>query len=369
VVLTIFTIECIAIVRYDRAVKIAGLVASVYVIAAFVALSVACAVLGFEQPALPVRYAVLAVSLVLCLAVHECGHRLAGAAQGWTCVRFGFGPFEFSREGKRWQIHRVKWIWGAFVRHLPGTFTGFRYQKAITLLGGPSASLLFALTCALLASKATTDGEFWLFGSLAVCSGLGFLELIPYRFAAGQSDGASLWQLRTIGGSDTMQREILAETSNLTPLRYRDWPRDVLDRLTKSGEDYDLYLAYLHHLDSGHIDTAAQCLSRLKLDPNDSNAAGYSCEGAWFYAIHRQEAAEARKWLERGVTCPDRGNVSRAKAAVAWVEGDVELARKLAEEALALHDPLSPSGSDAYEIDLLNSLLNRLSEAGVSALA
>jgi hypothetical protein len=231
------------------------------------------------------------------------------------------------------------------------------------------ASLLVGLMCGLVAWKCTTGGAFWLFSSLAVWSPLGTLELIPYRFAAARSDGASLWRLHTLKGSDDMQREILAETSNLTPLRYRDWPRDVLERLATSGEDYNLYLAFLHHLDSGDIEAAAQYLSRLKLDSKDFNVTYPSCEGAWFYAIHRQDAAEARKWLERGVSCPDRGNVARAGAAVAWVEGDVELARKLAKEALALHDPLSPSGSNASEIELLNSLLNRLSAVDLPALA
>jgi len=340
-------------------VKIAAFVASIYLVFAFEARTLGGLWLGFDQPDLLIRIPVFVLSVAAYLAVHECGHRLAGAVQGWRCVRFGFGPWNFVRDRHGWQVHRVKWLWGAFVRQLPPGFERFRRQKAGTLLGGPLTSLTFGAVCAFLALRSATGGEYWLFASLAVWSPLGFFELVPYRFAAGQSDGASLWQIRNLAGSDAMQREMFAETSNLTKLRYRDWPRDVIERLLAPGGDYNAYLAYVHYLDSGDLASASRAMSRLVEEKHDANAPYYACEAAWFFAIHGGDAAEARNWLELGRTCPDRHAVTRAAAGVAWAEGDVETAEKFAKEALAEHDAVSPTGEQAYEIGLLRSLLNR----------
>src|SRR5262245_9730840 len=125
--------------------KLAGVVAGIYLGLAWKARSAAALFLGFDPPGSLASTVIFLFAVLAYVLVHELGHRVAGAAQGWRCIRFGFGPFEFARQGKCWQVERVKWCFGAFVRQVPPSFTHFRRQKAMTLLSGPIASLLFAV--------------------------------------------------------------------------------------------------------------------------------------------------------------------------------------------------------------------------------
>src|SRR5262245_32751706 len=146
----------------------AGIIASLYLLTAFKVRDVACIRLGFEQPGWNERAVVFVAAVIVYIVVHESGHRVAGALQGWRCVQVGFGPIGFAREGRRWRVRLAPFVPGAFVRHVPARFAGYRRQKAITVLSGPLASLGFGAVCARLAVGASGAMEFWIPATFAV---------------------------------------------------------------------------------------------------------------------------------------------------------------------------------------------------------
>jgi hypothetical protein len=117
-------------------------------------------------------------------------------------------------------------------------------------------------------------------------------------------------------------------------------------------------LAYHHELDRRRPDAAEVHLRHI-VHRVDSIPALYRgtilLEAAFFYAVHRHDAAGARSWLERARKTPAEAHVRhRASAAVLLAEGDAKGALEMiarAERALgaaieagmvaAHHDELS----------------------------
>jgi hypothetical protein len=227
-------------------------------------------------------------------------------------------------------------LWGAFVRQVPPSFVHYRREKTITLLGGPASSLIFGLVFTAIAVSSPGPIALAFFGKLGLMSFLGVLELIPRERNGIGSDGYRLWQVRRGGQAlDDIQRESLAEASNFTPLRYRDWPHAVIVRLA-GGDLYDTYLAYLHSLDAGNTEAASRHMGRLiaylpEKDPNPH----FAYEAAYWLALYGGDAEGARRWMKRAGQNvePDLGR--RAEAALALADRQPYLAEELAREGLA----------------------------------
>jgi hypothetical protein len=326
---------------------------------------------GFDHPTGLDIWVLWLVAIPITVIVHEAGHRLAGRAMGWQLIHFGFGPFEFSRENEGWKRHRVKMLPGAFVRQVPPSFTSYRRQKATTLLSGPMASLIFGLACAAIASTAAGSRSFELFGWFAVLSLASVLELIPrYRKGIG-SDGYRLWQVIRGGQPvDDLIRESMAQSSNFTALRFRDWPHSVIVRLAAGQDSYNLYLACLHTIDSGDLEAAAEYMRRLIAQmPQEKPQFHHACEAAYWLASHGGDPIEARKWLERAGGNIDPEVRLRAEAAVALAEGQPDRAGRLAKDAVALLRAGRACGSGEYEMDRLRPVLAGAAAAGASLTA
>jgi hypothetical protein len=338
---------------------IALIVASAYLLAGNALIVTLTAVRGYDPPSLAGKLTNIAIATLICVIVHEAGHRAAGAVLGCRCVRFGFGPFEFYREGRGWKTQRVKMLWGAFVRQMPSSFAHYRRQKATTLLGGPVSSLLFGWGFALVALNTSNSGEFALFSRLAQLTMLGVLELIPANRKEIGSDGYRLWQvLRGGEGLDALLRDSMAESSNFTAVRFRDWPHDVLVRLAAGSDPYNIYLAYLHTMDGGDAEAASQYMQRLiGTLPEERPFSHYACDAAYWLALYGGDAAEARKWLSRAGEGAELEVRLRAGAAVAAAEGQFDRAESLAREALARIETLPACGANQYEVDRVTFVL------------
>jgi hypothetical protein len=282
----------------------------------------------------------------------------------WQCVRYGFGPYEFFRAQEGWKRQRVKMLWGAFVRQMPPTFTHYRRQKALTLLSGPMSSLIWGLLFLAIGLSVETQANFLLFSRLGFWMLTGALELVPREHDGIGSDGFRLRQVIRGGeGVDDLIRESMAEASNFTTLRYRDWPHSLIVRLAAGQDSYNLYLACLHTIDSGDLEAAAEYMRRLIAElPQEKPQFHYACEAAYWLAYHGGDPIEARKWLERAGENIDPEVRLRAEAAVALAEGQPDRAGRLAKDAVSLLRTRQPSGSDEYEIDRLRPVL-----AGVAA--
>jgi len=314
---------------------------------------------GFEAPSAAVRLAFSVAGLLIALVVHEGGHRIAGAALGWRCVRFGFGPFEFARAAKVWKRERVKILWGAFVMQVPPSFAGYRREKAVTLVGGPMASLVFGESCALIALTSASPVVFALFGSLGLWSLAWMLMgLVPEEQDGAGTDGYRLWQLLRGGqGFDDMVRETMAEASNTTILRLRDWPHEFVVRRAAGDDPYNIYLAYVHTLDAGDAEAASEYMRRLIAQlPQEKPNPNFAYEAAYWLAMYDGNVSGARNWMERAGRDAFPWLRLRAEAAVELADGQYERAASLANQALARVPTPASCGADEYEIDRLNEL-------------
>ncbi|HUI81294.1 MAG TPA: M50 family metallopeptidase [Bryobacteraceae bacterium] len=347
---------------------LAGYLANAYLFLALAYIGDVGDSLGIASPSWIAAIAYTVFGVFTWLLVHEYGHRLAGAALGWQCVRFGFGPLEFARTREGWKRERVKMLWGAFVRQMPSSFAHYRREKSITLISGALANVIFAVACGAVALSVRNAVVFPLFGRLAILSFTGVFSLIPHRSGDIASDGYNLWHLRRGGEyADSMQRESLAEASNHTALRHRDWPRDLIKRLAEGSDSYNLFLGYLQSLDAGEVDTASSYMSRLIAQlPEKEPFAYYAYEAAYWLAVYRQDPEAARQWIDR--VPPDQvpDLRLRAEAAVALATGQADEAARLAKRALEEQGEIR-CGTDLYQTDRLHDLLARLPAATAAA--
>jgi hypothetical protein len=324
---------------------------------------------GFPPLATELLSVLLVVAVIVSVLIHEWGHRLTGMALGWRCVRFGFGPFEFYREKRTWKVHKVKMVWGAFVRQVPADYSAFRLQKSATLLSGPLSSLVSGLFFTILAMLSANALAFRSFGLLGLVCLMGVLELIPREKNGIGTDGYRLWQVIRGGPPiDDMIREIACESSNLHSPRWRDWPREVIVRLAAGDDPFNIYLAYLHHSDAGDWEAAGSYMRRLiavlpEVNPN----AYYACEAAYWCAAREGDPESARKWLARAGSKIADENRRRAAAALALAQNQFERAILLADQAIAeIGTPIC--GSDECEIYQLRYVLSQAAESAAGVL-
>jgi len=322
---------------------------------------------GFEPPSLEITVAFWVAGILAYLIAHEAGHRIAGAALGWRCVRFGFGPVEFFREGVSWRTQRVKTLWGAFVRQMPPSFAHYRQEKAVTILGGPMSSLVFGLVFAAIALTSANPVVFALFGKLGLCALVGVLELIPRKHGRIGSDGYRLRQVFR-GGQvmDELLRDTVGEASNFTALRHRDWPHAPIVRLAAGDDPYNIYLAYLHTLDSGNLEAASEYMRRLIARLPEKPDSHFAIEAAYWLATYGGNTELARKWIERAGPDVERTMRLRAEAAVALADGQPDRAESLAKEALAQFRTPAACGSEEYDLDRLNYVLQGVAASGAA---
>lgn len=318
---------------------------------------------GLALPAFPFRLADLYVAAAIAIVAHELGHRLVGAALHWRCIRFGCGPVEVVRTAEGWRIRRVPMLWAAFITQVPPNFVHFRKQKCMTLLGGPLGSVTSAGLWWVLALHSHSSFAFALLSRMALLSALGVFELIPRRLKASQSDGYSLLQvIRNTEFVDQMRREMLAEASNHTRLRYRDWPADLVERSTTGSDPYCLYLAYLHAMDGGCVDGAGSYMRRfLEKLPAEELCCYYAYEIAYWQAAFGHDAEEARLRIEAVPVDQEPLMRRRVEAAIALASGRLEEAELAAKETLAQYEKLPDSGSAYFEKDQLQFVLERAS--------
>ena len=316
--------------------------------------SVVGAGVGSELPFMIALPPFFLVGLVIYVITHEAGHCIAGALMGWRCVRLGFGPLEFLRQARGWRVQRGR-MWGrhaAFVRQVPPSFSNYRREKAATLLGGSASSVAFGLV--FMAAALTASNALLL--EFFACAGI--LGLVGAFEVVTGSDGMHLRQVLRGGPPvDDMIRESVAEASDFTPLRPRDWPHDVILRLGQREDLYCHYLAYVHWLDAGDTEAAAAHIQKLiaflsEADPDPTNA----CEAAYWLAAYVGDAVAARTLLIRAGPGADPMARTRAAAALALAEGQPERAESLIREGLA-QIPLPSSGSAQFEFDRLSHLL------------
>jgi hypothetical protein len=318
---------------------------------------------GFERPGLVMRLILLLVAVQLAALAHETGHWLAGAAQGWRCQRFAVGPLQVVCRPEGYRIGLVPIRESNLVTHVPSSLRDFRRQAAICALAGPCGSAIGTLLCLWLALQSKGALLFWPMITTAQWSLLGLFELVPFRSRGKKSDGRRLWEFMRGGAAlDELQRDTLAESSNHTPLRPRDWPGDLIRRIVEvpsapAQQRYAFYLAYVHFLDAGDVRAAAPWLEKLIEQPEKTDAAEYALEAAYFFGFHQDDSARAQKWLSLASGPVEPWVKLRASAAAEWATGRHQEAQELARQALAGLNRAPACGAYESEKDLLQGIL------------
>jgi hypothetical protein len=317
------------------------------------------AFLGFAEPSLIVRLALCALLQPLCIFVHEIGHLLAGLALGQKCRKFAIGPFEWSVTGSATRMRFTMPRRAGSVDLIPATFESFRYQRILVAAAGPAASIISGLFLTALSRRAPNEEAFWIMSFAALCSVAAAVELIPMRWGAAHSDGLMI--LDAIRGGpalDQVARNLLALSSNNTPLRFRNWPRGLVKRVAEGPADpaaarYNLYLAYLRHQDSNETETAESYLDRLLSTWEPDDPAEYAAEAAYVMGFHRRNALKSAEWHSRVAESAPSYLRLRAEASVEWARGNLSEANSLAKQAYEATLAQFDCGAIRYESELV----------------
>ncbi len=326
---------------------------------------------GFTVPRFLPHAGLVAFGVLVAIPIHEAGHWLAGAAQGFRCLRFTLGPFEVAPVDGGWRIRMIRFRHAGVVYQVPSSFTQFRLQKATCLAAGPCVSSIACLLFTRLALRSTAAFSFWFWMVNAQMCLIGVLHLFPVRIGGVESDGLQLWKIACGGVAvDSMQRDLLADSVNHTPLRPRDWPADLIRRLEQSalgaeggrsgGARYSLYMAYVHSLDGGNIPAAWSHLEPILESWMPGDGPQYALEAAYFLAFHRADLAEARRWLALETRLPEDSLRLRAEAAVEWAAGRARKALELIEQAELTVRAHAPNGNRAFEMECLNAMRDEM---------
>lgn len=133
----------------------------------------------------------IALVCLLSIAVHECGHLLAGLATGFRCESFRFGRFKIERGFKISRYHNLADASLGWAKMVPVRWEGLRGRSTVMIIAGPLANLFSAYVAIhLWPDESFISGSF-----IAVSIYLGLTNLLPVRVPGHINDGKRLWML------------------------------------------------------------------------------------------------------------------------------------------------------------------------------
>ena len=338
---------------------------------------------------------VLFVGVLLAAAlaplVHEVGHVIGGAFVRFRFMFLVWGPFRFVRENDqvRVRMNRDLAHAGGLALSLPTAMEHVGRRNAIVVATGPAVSLVLGVTGLTVSwltgiwrsPEAMSDPTLAIAGIVAAAFGvasigIGLVTLIPGRTGEFATDGAQL--LRYVrGGSEVDRHGTLVTMAAVATgaTRPRDWPRDLIPRLTiRDPDSPDAILAeslvYYQALDDGDLHRAHQALSTLlqrTVVKGRRARAPFAQEAAFYELAVRGDASAAAQWLEEELggsiaDVPMRKVLVELLTLTNVVEaGDAAAAAKARSR---LHDALptlaARSGVDALKAELVERRLAEL---------
>jgi hypothetical protein len=311
---------------------------------------------------------------------HELGHAVAGWASDMQLARFVVGPFLAQRRAGRWKLQfSLTGILnsGGSVATVPLHLHRLRQRMAFEVAGGPVASLLTALAAfvVLLAMPGSAYAAWWKVPAVvgAISAGAAVLNLIPFGFAAGVSDGALLVQLFR-GGSFADLRESLKMVGStaVTSARPRDLDSRTLAHGLRAGagtpeEGMLQMIQLICAVDRGEFVQAREHLgaSLLRMPaPEKAPTAGTAAEMAFYMAYLDGDAARAGNWLRgaeqlataRNSPLTGDSDYWRAMTAVREAEGQNRQAEEAYHRAMQLLEKKPAAGLYQFEREFLQTV-------------
>jgi hypothetical protein len=314
---------------------------------------------------------------VLC---HELGHAVAGWAVEMRLVSFRVGPFVAQKRAGTWKFQfslAALLAAGGGVVTVPLHLKDLRRRMAFEIAAGPVASLLTTLVAVsvLLALPGTDWEAWWRVPAIiaAISAGATIVNLIPFGFTAGYSDGALLVQL-TRGGRFADLREALKMVGStmVTDTRPRDLDARALSDGMRAGvgtpEEGTLQMIQLIcAVDRGELELAREHLeSSLRRIPAPEKArdAGCAAEMAFYMAYLDGNSTRAGKWLQgaeqfaeaRKKPLTAESDYWRALTAVREAEGLRSQAEEAYRRAMQLLAKKPSTGLYHFERELLQTV-------------
>jgi Peptidase family M50 len=311
---------------------------------------------------------------------HELGHAVAGWVSDMRLASFLVGPFLAQKRAGKWKFQfLLAGILnpGGAVATVPLHLKRLRPRMAFEIAGGPVASLIMAVLAflVLLLMPGSAYAAWWKVPAViaAISAGATVLNLIPFRFAAGVSDGALLVQLFR-GGQFADLREALkmVGSTTVTPTRPRDLDSRALADGMRAGvgtpQEGSLQMIQLIcAVDRGELMRAREhleaTLQRMPA-PEKATNAGCAAEMAFYMAYLDGDASRAGQWLRgaeemaaaRKYPLTAESDYWRALTAVREAEGQTRLAEEAYQQATQLLEQKPAVGLYQFEREFLQTV-------------
>ncbi len=330
-------------------------------------------------------------TLFLVIAVHECGHALAGRAAGYRLLSLIVGPIAIGRTNGRTHVEmNPSWSLAGGIAFLVPRAPGLPSRRAAIALyaGGPFASILLAAAAFVLRSWLELDqvrlrtgfeGEHAQWHLLASdglrlvglqSAGIAIATLLPQRFGGFISDGSAILTHLRGGAASARFRaasSLLGRAAAGT--RPREWSMEELRAASDAGKSSDPVghaslgssFVFAAEMDRGNLAAARDALARMRASaattPSVARGELHAAE-SFIAAIDGDPAAARSAFARLDATYMEPPTMARVEAAVLLAEGRVEDARAAAERGLAslAASPMVVPGYAAPERDWLEAL-------------
>lgn len=341
---------------------------------------------GFAEKVLFIALAFFAVWVSI--AIHELGHLSAGLLQGFRIALYTAGLLGVrgTSNGVRFFINRHINLMGGLAATFPEHLESgpeLRRKFVRIVAAGPLSSLLFG-AAALLSlvfvlqnpgaapSLSIRASVVFLMSAGTISTMIFLATMIPSRAGGFMSDGARLISLLSGGEKSRYEEATLAITALLGAGKLPgEYPADLLERLMTRSPDSLLglnghFIAFTHHLDRAETE---QALPLARIVQENISAVppvfqGYYLKDVVFcfaFLANDEEAARAcwndiRKQAERD---PDPATF-RAKAALALLDGQTEMAADFVKKGLSKINDLPFDGQRRFEEKWLAAVSERV---------
>lgn len=312
----------------------------------------------FAVPAWYVLFPSLVVLAFMAILIHELGHVAGGLAARFRFVMLIVGPLKVALEKEKLTFGLNRWVHlsGGMALCIPDEKLDTARGFFMYIAGGPVASLIAALTCALLAIffHSPTYADPWIGYAVfyLVCSaffngGIALVTLLPLPTEGYDNDGKQLLDL--IRGGRRVKRKYLLQAlsaESIRGLRPCNWSVNYVQEMIamQSGEpdkmDITCYLiAYLLYLDRGDTTTAGSFIDKLHAQVAGASSVlqpSIWLEVVFFHARYRKDVVlDAAQYTYEGPFI-EKHAIARVEASLLAASGKLEQAAQRAKEGIAL---------------------------------